>query len=129
MRGLLILAAIAGAVFLAAPAIVHNNVNPIIGGICSLATSNSWQRMQCELGAVAPQQTTYTFGPGVKCSWLAPDRYYPVDPPLKVGTDGSYALKLTNGFLLVPAGGNATLSDQQGGPVRATGQCQRVGGL
>jgi hypothetical protein len=43
MRGLLILAAIAGAVFLAAPAIVHNNVNPIIRGICSLATSNSWQ--------------------------------------------------------------------------------------
>jgi hypothetical protein len=129
IRDVLVVAAIGAAAYLVAPALVHENVNPIVGGICSLATPDAWHRMLCELGAVAPQQTTYTFGPGVKCSWLAPDRYYPVNPPLKVGTDGSYALKLTDGFLLVPASGNATLSDQQGGPVRATGQCQKVGGL
>lgn len=128
MRGLLILAAIAGAAFLAAPAIVHNNVNPIIGGICSLATPDLWQRMKCELGAVMPQKT-YTFGPGIQCSWQPPDKYYVIKPPLDTTPDGSYAIKFNDAFLNVPSEGNATLSDQTGKIVQATGQCHRVGGL
>jgi hypothetical protein len=47
---------IGGAVltYVGLPALVHDNVNPMVGGICSLATPNAWERMKCEIEA---QQT------------------------------------------------------------------------
>jgi hypothetical protein len=47
---------IGGAVlaYVGLPALVHINVNPIVGGICSLATPNAWERMKCEIEAQQP---------------------------------------------------------------------------
>ena len=60
--------------------------------------------------------------------------------PLKVNADGAYAIRFGKDILFVRGNGDGTLSDyhdssgaafseNQSGPVRHTGKCQRVGGL
>jgi hypothetical protein len=126
---------IGGAVlaYVGLPALVHNNVNPIVGGICSLATPNAWERMKCEIEAQQPAQqpiTTYTFGPGVKCSWMDAGRYFPLNPStFKTSADGAYILQNNDSTRITVAGnGSASLTGADGGVIHS-GNCVRVGGL
>ena len=129
IRDVLVVAAIGGGVYLVAPALVHENVNPIVGGICSLATPDAWQRMMCELDVVKPAQPTYNWKPGVKCTWLAADREYPIKGALATAPDGSYVLQFGNdGHANVAANGDAQMFDGTGN-VEHSGTCERVGGL
>jgi hypothetical protein len=92
-------------------------------------------KLQCGLDAVGAALSAnnatpaiYTFKPGIQCSWMAADKYYPIDPPLRTANDGAYIIKLPDARLSVAADGSAKMADPNGNPVQS-GNCHRVGGL
>jgi hypothetical protein len=91
-------------------------------------------KIECGLDAVGAgfspntAPTTYTFKPGIQCSWQPADKYYQMNPPLKTNSDGSYFVNFTNARLAVESNGNARLSDMNGNTTQK-GNCHHVGGL
>ncbi len=94
-------------------------------------------KLECGLDAVAMalspaaktgQPTSYTFQPGVQCSWQPVDKAYRVNNPLKTGADGSYVIGFSDARLEVQASGRARLADLNGQQLQ-DGNCHRVGGL
>ncbi len=92
-------------------------------------------KIECGLDAVGAGYSpntapgsTYTFKPGIQCSWQPADKYYQMNPPLKTNSDGSYVVNFTDARLAVGGNGDARLSDTTGNTMQE-GNCHHVGGL